>query len=199
MTCFPICLRYDASSRVVSAYSPRLTTTLSLVQPRHREFPGEGLTLCCEQSLTHISRYIRRCIPVPLITAVLVRSVVRSPVMHPEDVGSTPGSVTFPPPGFDRLVCLRYDAASRVVSAYSPRLTTTLALVQPRHREFPYAKWLLVPEGNTACTLLLRTAQREIEVRVNPKEDIRAQWISPDPYYPYYYYYYFPPLPPSKL
>jgi len=25
--------------------------------------------------------------------------VVRSPVMHPEDVGSTPGSVTLPPPG----------------------------------------------------------------------------------------------------
>jgi len=24
----------------------------------------------------------------------------RPPVMHPEDVGSTPGSVTFPPPGF---------------------------------------------------------------------------------------------------
>jgi len=26
---------------------------------------------------------------------------VLSPVMHPEDVGSTPGSVTFPPPGVD--------------------------------------------------------------------------------------------------
>jgi len=35
------------------------------------------------------------------------------------------------------LVFRRYDASSRVVSAYSPRLTTTLALVQPRHRVNP--------------------------------------------------------------
>ena len=28
--------------------------------------------------------------------------MVLSPVMHPEDVGSTPGLVTFPPTGFDR-------------------------------------------------------------------------------------------------
>jgi len=26
--------------------------------------------------------------------------------MRPEDVGSTPGSVTFPPPGFDGVVAL---------------------------------------------------------------------------------------------
>jgi len=62
------------------------------------------LQVCCEQSLPHISRYIRRWIPVSLITADLFRSVVRSPVMHPEDVGSTPGSVTFPPPGFDGVL-----------------------------------------------------------------------------------------------
>jgi len=53
---------------------------------------------------THISRYSRRWIPVSLITADLFRSVVRSPVMHLEDVGSTSGSVTFPPPGFDTLL-----------------------------------------------------------------------------------------------
>jgi len=50
---------------------------------------------------THISRYMRRWIPVPLITAGLFRRVVLSPDMQPRGRGFDSRSVTFPPPGFD--------------------------------------------------------------------------------------------------
>ena len=50
---------------------------------------------------THISRYMRRWIPVPLITADLFRRVVLSPDMQPRGRGFDSRSVTFPPPGFD--------------------------------------------------------------------------------------------------
>ena len=62
---------------------------------------------CCEQQAaydaprsTHISRYIRRWIPVPLITADLFRRVILSPDMQPRGRGFDSRSVTFPPPGF---------------------------------------------------------------------------------------------------
>ena len=53
-----------------------------------------------------------------------------------------------------------YDALSRTVSAYVPRLTSTIALVQPRHADLPFRRWLLTPSGPSRCTLLLETARR---------------------------------------
>ena len=66
------------------------------------------MSFCCEQQAaydaprsTHISRYMRRWIPVPLTTADLFRRVVLSPVMRPRGRGFDSRSFTFPPPGFD--------------------------------------------------------------------------------------------------
>lgn len=48
-----------------------------------------------------------------------------------------------------------------------PRLTCTVALVVPRHRELPYAQWLIVPAGPASCALLLHTANRQLEIRIS--------------------------------
>jgi len=68
---------------------------------------------CCEQQAaydaprsTHISRYIRRWIPVPLIPADLFRWMVLSPDMQPRGRGFDSRSVTFPPPGFDIYISI---------------------------------------------------------------------------------------------
>lgn len=67
----------------------------------------------------------------------------------------------------DGVVDAEYDAASHSISAYSPRLTATLALVAPRHREFPFARWLIVPQNHNQCSLFLKTATRSIEMVVS--------------------------------
>lgn len=47
-----------------------------------------------------------------------------------------------------------FDAETRVASFLSARLTS-LALLQPTHIEMPYKKWLITPNGPSACTLHL--------------------------------------------
>jgi len=76
----------DSARRLWSATSEKFTVSLRV---------NRG---CCEQQaaydaprFTHISRYIRRWIPVPLITADLFRRWYCPQTCSPEDVGSTPG------------------------------------------------------------------------------------------------------------
>jgi hypothetical protein len=67
----------------------------------------------------------------------------------------------------DGVTDAEFDQQTRAVSAYLPRLTCSLALVLPRHRELPYARWLLVPTGRAICALHLHTAARRLEIRIS--------------------------------
>jgi len=98
-----------APHEYVNTYStPRVWRDGLSQRTNSYENSSNATTYCCEQQAaydaprsTHISRYMRRWSPVPLITADIFRRVVLSPVMRPRGRGFDSRSVTFPPPGSD--------------------------------------------------------------------------------------------------